>query len=115
MKKLLIALFTVATTSIFAQSGCANPLSEEKFSAELVKVQAHDFDEAKKSAIEALFANCLTSTQIKDLLSELRFEEDKLELSKKAHANVSDPSNFGIIKEIFDFDDSKKAIDGLMK
>ena len=43
------------------------------------------------------------------------FEEDKLDLAKKAYNNVSDPANFGVVKGVFDFDASKKEIDGLMK
>lgn len=115
MKNLtLIILFALSLQSI-AQTGCSSPLSDTQFKTEFKKVTSHDFDEAKKGAIESLFGKCLTSAQIKQLLQQLSFEEDKLDLAKKAYSNVSDPANYGIIKSVFDFDDSKKAIDSLMK
>lgn len=115
MKKVLAVILLITSTQIFAETGCTSPLSEASFQTEFEKVKSHDFDEAKKTAIEALFSKCLTSNQIKQLLQELSFEEDKLDLAKKAYKNVSDPSNFGVVKAVFDFDDSKKAIDELMK
>lgn len=115
MKKALAILLLITTSNLFAATGCTSPLTDAAFQTEFKKVKAHDFDEAKKSAIESLFSKCLTSAQIKQLLQELSFEEDKLDLAKKAYKNVSDPSNFGIVKDVFDFDDSKKAIDELMK
>ena len=115
MKKVLAVLLLFTSAQIFAETGCTSPLSAEAFQTEFKKVKSHDFDEAKKEAIEALFSKCLTSAQIKQLLQELSFEEDKLDLAKKAYKNVSDPSNFGVVKGVFDFDASKKEIDGLMK
>lgn len=113
MKKVLTLLGFIFSITITAQAGCNTPMGKQNFQLELKKVQNHDFDEAKKEAISALFTQCLSSAQIKSLLAELSFEEDKLELAKKAFKNVSDPENFGIVKKVLDFDDSKKEIDAL--
>ncbi len=102
-------------TKSHAQNGCLPKLSKNTFQIELKKIQTHDFDQAKKEAIELLLSQCLTSFQLKQLLQELSFEEDKLEIAKKAYTMISDPSNFGIIKDVFDFEDVKKEIDTLMK
>jgi len=115
MKYFFLSFFFIFGIVITLNAGCESPLSEAEFQNELTKIKSFTFDEAKKTAIESLFKKCLTSNQIKGLLQELSFEEDKLDLAKKAFSNVSDPANFGIIKDVFDFDDSKKEIDSLMK
>ncbi len=109
-----IILIMILGTESYAQSGCLPKLSKNAFQIELKKIKTHDFDQAKKEAIELLLSQCLTSFQLKQLLRELSFEEDKLEIAKKAYAMISDPSNFGIIKDVFDFEDVKKEIDALM-
>lgn len=114
MKKALTVLWLFAIT-LSAQAECDSPMDNSNFQIALKNVQGHDFDEAKKEAISKLFTSCLTSEQIKSLLKELSFEEDKLELAKAAFKNVSDPENFDVIKSVFDFDDSKKEIDDLLK
>ncbi len=114
MKNTLLVLLFILSTQVFAETGCSSALSDGLFDTEFNKIKSYDFDEAKKTAIETIFLKCLTSAQIKQLLQELSFEEDKLELAKKAYDNVYDPKNFGIIKTVFDFDESKKAIDLLM-
>ncbi len=116
MRKLFgLILITFSAIQSNAQNGCSPQFSENAFKAEVQKIKIHDFDQAKKEAIELLLTKCLTSMQLKKLLQELSFEEDKLELAKKAYKTISDPSNFGIIKEVFDFEDVKKEIDEIMK
>ncbi len=116
MKK-LFGLILIIFLSIYshAQSGCLPQFTENSFQLELKKIKAHDFDQAKKEAIEILLNKCVTSLQLKKLLQELSFEEDKLELAKKGYKKVSDPAKFGIIKDVFDFEDTKKEIDMLIK
>jgi hypothetical protein len=109
-------IFTFVTVLFFclqldAQNDCSPKLSLDSFQIELKKIKLYDFDQAKKESIEILFSYCLTSLQVKALLKELSFEEDKLELAKKAYSQVSDPSKFNIVKDIFDFEASKKEID----
>ena len=115
MKK-LIALLLIIFFGIQsnAQSGCSQKLSLDSFQKELKKVKDYDFDQAKKEAIQVLLNKCLTSLQLKQLLMELSFEEDKLELAKKAFNEISNPSKFSIIKDVFDFEDSKKEIDAII-
>ena len=115
MKKAITILGLASALTFSVQAGCDSPMNNDAFQVELTQVQKHDFDEAKKEAISNILNNCLSSSQIKTLLSELSFEEDKLELAKKAFKNVADPENFGSIKEVFDFDDSKNEIDTLIK
>ncbi|MAS52543.1 MAG: hypothetical protein CMD20_04990 [Flavobacteriales bacterium] len=116
MKK-LFGLILIIFLSIYshAQSGCLPQFTENSFQLELKKIKAHDFDQAKKEAIEILLNECITSLQLKKLLQELSFEEDKLELAKKGYKKVSDPDKFDIIKDVFDFEDSKIIIDTLSK
>ncbi|MDA9328775.1 DUF4476 domain-containing protein [Flavobacteriales bacterium] len=111
MKKFLFTILIVSTCQVFAQTGCLGPLSEPAFTTAYNQIKAHDFDDAKKTDIEELFSSkCLTTNQISKLLKVLSFEEDKLDLAKKAYGNVADPENFKSINSIFDFDDSKNEL-----
>lgn len=94
---------------------CSTPMVNTDFKVALQKVQQHDFDEAKKEEIKTLINNCIKTSQLKALLAELSFEEDKVELATLAYPKISDPKNFATIKSIFDFEESKKKIDKLMK
>lgn len=115
MKYFFLSFFFIFGIAITLNAGCESPLSEAEFQNELTKIKSFTFDEAKKTAIESLFKKCLTSNQIKGLLQELSFEEDKLVLAKKAIKIVSDPNKFGIVKDVFDFEETKKEIDLLIK
>lgn len=115
MKKVLTLALVIFGLQIRLYASCSSPLPNKMFETELIKIKAHDFDEAKKIAIEILLEKCLTSIQVKELLKELNFEEDKLDIAKKAFSKISDPENYGVIKTVFDFEESKKVIDGLSK
>lgn len=90
---------------------CTTAISNDSFKSELKKITAHDFDEAKKEATEKLLlGKCFTSEQVKKILEQLSFEEDKLELAKKAFPQVVDKQNFGIISTVFEFDSAKQEL-----
>jgi len=108
---IIILLFANKT---YAQNGCIPKLSEDSFTQELKKIKSYDFDNAKIKAIEVIITKCINSFQLKILLEELSFEQDKLDIIKKAYLKVSDPPNFKIIKSILDFEESKKVVDKLM-
>ncbi len=109
---LLMVFFDIKSN---AQSLCLTQLSEDSFEIELKKIKSYDFDQVKKDSIEILLSQCPTCNQIKELLKELSFEEDKLDIIKKAYSKVSDPSNFRIIKTVLDFEESQRFLDELIK
>jgi hypothetical protein len=118
MKKLL-SIFVLILASVTLNAtpiDCNAPISSKDFQAEIIKIKAHDFDEAKKEATEKLLmGKCFTSAQVKMLLENLSFEEHKLELAKKAYAHVTDKKNYGIISSIFEFDDAKDELVAFIK
>ena len=116
MKKIFIALLIVFfNIPSNAQNGCLPKLSADSFEIKLKKIKNYDFDQVKKDSIELLLNQCLTCNQIKLLLVELSFEEDKLDIVKKAYSKVSDPSKFKSIKTVLVFEESKNMVDQLMK
>lgn len=114
--------FSILTVGFLSFNGygnpedCITPITTTEFQTEVKKIEAHDFDEAKKTATEKLLTSkCFTSAQVKTLLEKLSFEEDKLEIAKKAYSRVTDKGNYGIVKTVFEFDSNKKALDQFMK
>ena len=118
MKKLLSIFILIMTSSNLKANviDCSTTISNTVFQVEMKKITVHDFEEAKKEAMgKFLEDNCFTSAQIKILLSNLNFEEHKLELAKKAYAYVTDKDNFVIINSIFEFDDAKDELTEYVK
>lgn len=112
--KYLFSILSVCIISIQLNAcplECTTAISNDVFKTELNKITAHDFDEAKKEATEKLLlGKCFTAEQVKKILQQLSFEEDKLELAKKAFPQVIDKQNFGIISGVFEFDSAKQEL-----
>lgn len=114
MKTILSILlaFTISLNINACPVECTTAISNEVFQNELKKINAHDFDEAKKEATKKLLlGKCFTTVQVKEILEALSFEEDKLELAKKAFPQVIDKQNYGAIKSVFEFDSAKEELD----
>lgn len=117
MKK-FISIIVLSLITIVSQAtvgDCKNPIGTAAFKSQLKKIQAQDFDEAKKEAVQNFISNnCFTSQQVKSLLEQLSFEEDKLELAKLAYSKVTDKTNFKIILQVFEFDMAKKELESFI-
>ena len=80
--------------------GCSNPMDEGKFIASREMISNAPFDpprltHAKKVAEE----NCLTTTQIIDLIYVFSGESTRLNFAKFAYKHCFDPKNYNQVKE----------------
>jgi hypothetical protein len=78
-----------------------------------------DFSEAKRSVSNQTFkaekltvakqianSNCFTATQVKEILQQFTFEDNKLEFAKYAYAHTYDIGNYYKVNDVFDFSSS---------
>ncbi len=73
------------------------------------------YEEKRMMALKnVLKGNCFTATQIAGLTALFEFENNKLEFAKAAYYRCTDTQNFSVVKNVFQFDMNKEAIDRLM-
>ncbi len=86
---------------------CLQPIDQEMFQQTLTKLAETDFQEDRMELVDKLIASyCLSTKQVKDLIMQFDFEDIKLQIAQKAFNKTVDKSNFLLIKEAFEFDDS---------
>lgn len=87
--------------------GCPIPMSPQDFSDFKSTVQSKDFEATKLTiAKQVLQNNCLTSSQVKEVLSLFDFENSKLEYAKYAYDHTYDIGNYYKVNDAFEFESS---------
>lgn len=85
--------------------------SETEMNGIISAIQAEGFDDDKLNVTQqAIKTRCLTVVQIRKLMDEFDFEEDKLTVAKYAYDSCSDTENYFMLSQAFDFSDSKQAL-----
>lgn len=81
--------------------------------ADVIKtLKAEPFDETRsKLAKQILTARVrFTSSQVRDIVKTISFEESRLPLAKAAYDYVVDPENYYVVAQAFTFSDSKEEL-----
>lgn len=97
------------STQAPAPRGCRNryAMSGTDFNNALQTVKKQSFDDTRlKVAKQVATSNCLSVQQIKQLASELSFEEGKLDFAKFAYDYCIDTKNYFNLNDIFSFSSS---------
>lgn len=93
---------TVAATEVV--DPCAKGMNSTEFSNAKKSISSSSFDDTKVSTIKNIVGGkCFTSAQLKEMISLLSFEDNKLEVAKYAYAYVVDPGNYYVINDEFTF------------
>jgi hypothetical protein len=86
-------------------------MGDLEFSRVLQSIQKEWYDNTKaKSAEQIINTNFFTSAQVKQMLQLFTFEENKLDLAKKAYGKTVDQRNYLIINDVFSFNNSKEEL-----
>jgi|GEM_PF-5837966 len=93
-------------------TGCFQPtLSPEGFSMAMQSVQNRGFESSRMTiAREIVMTNCLTSVQVRDLLTLFSFESSRLELAKHAYHHTVDKNNYYLVNDAFRFESSVREL-----
>ncbi|MBX7243443.1 MAG: DUF4476 domain-containing protein [Bacteroidia bacterium] len=92
---------------------CMRPMDNYTFQGVKTSVSKQSFDDSKMQiAKQVLNTNCLTTSQIKELLQMLTFEKNRLELAKYCYRISFDPQNYFQLNDVFTF---KSSVDELVK
>ncbi|MDP6908036.1 MAG: DUF4476 domain-containing protein [Flavobacteriales bacterium] len=87
--------------------GCPWPMDDAQYADAKNSVTSKTFDDAKLTIAKQITgSNCLTASQVRDLMKELDFEDSKLEYAKFAYNRTYDLGNYYKLNDAFDFDSS---------
>ena len=85
--------------------GCELPMSTQDFNDAKKSISSKSFEDSKLLfAKQVTAANCLLTTQVKDLMMLFSFEETKLQFAKYAYQYTFDLGNFYKVNDAFTFE-----------
>lgn len=86
---------------------CSAAMSDAGFKDLLESMNSKSFEDAKmKVAKQGISANCVSTAQVKKLMEQFSFEENKLEISKYCYDYTIDKNNYFKVNDGFSFDSS---------
>ena len=107
------AIYTTQPTNVVyvngynGKIGCPMPMVPQDFSDFKESVRSKDFEQTKLTiAKQILQNNCLTASQVKEVLGLFDFENSKLEYAKYAYDHTYDLGNYYKVNDAFEFESS---------
>lgn len=87
--------------------GCPYPMSPQQFQQVKNSISSKSFEDSKLTiAKQVIGANCLLTSQVKEIMELFSFESTKLELAKFAYGYTYDIGNYYQLNDAFDFESS---------
>ena len=87
--------------------GCAVPMTSGEFESFKGSVNSKSFEDSKMTlAKQVLNTNCLTSSQVREVMGLFTFEETKLDFAKYAYGHTYDLGNYYKVNDAFTFESS---------
>jgi hypothetical protein len=83
------------------------------FESAKASIKSKSFSDSKMTLAKQMTGtNCLSAAQIKEITTLFDFETDRLEYAKFAHSRCTDPQNYFLVNDAFQFE---STIDELNK
>lgn len=96
--------------------GCPWPLSQEQFENVLQSIRSKSFEDSRIAiAKQVIDANCLLSSQVKQIMLLFSFESTRLELAKYAFGHTYDPGNYYMLNDAFTFESSIEELNNFIR
>jgi len=87
--------------------GCPWPMTPQDFQGVKNSISSKSFDDTKLTvAKQVISSNCLTSSQVKEIMLLFSFEDTRLELAKWAYGYTFDIGNYYKLNDAFTFESS---------
>jgi Domain of unknown function (DUF4476) len=85
---------------------CA-PMSANTLGSVVAQIKKQSFEDNKVNIVkQALASNCISASQVKKLMGEFSFEENKLKIAKMCYAKTTDKNNYFTLNDAFSFSSS---------
>jgi hypothetical protein len=97
----------VYVTGYTGKVGCPVPLSPNEFNDMKQTISSKDFENTKLTiAKQILQNNCLTATQVREIVGLFDFENTRLDYAKFAYDRTYDIGNYYKVNDAFEFESS---------
>lgn len=95
------------------QRGCMMPMDNYTFQGAKNSISQQSFDDTRMQiAKQVVSTNCMTTSQVKELLGLFTYEKNRLDFAKHCYRLTFDPQNYFQINDVFTY---KSSIDELTK
>jgi len=92
--------------------GCPWPMTPADFSGAKASIQKQSFSDTQFKVAQQIFnSNCLTSSQVKEIMLIFSFEETRLDFAKFAYGRTFDLGNYYKVNDAFTFSSSIDELD----
>lgn len=92
--------------------GCPVPMGQLDFDDAKRSISAKSFEDSKLTIAKQITkSNCLTASQVREIMTTFDFEDTKLEFAKFAWDYTYDRGNFYKVNDAFDFESSIEELD----
>ena len=89
------------------KTGCPIPINQNEFSQMKESIRAKTFEETKLTISKQILKdNCVTSSQVREILGLFDFENSKLDFAKYAYSRTYDIGNYYKVNDAFEFESS---------
>jgi len=107
---------TNAVPGYYGPYGCNHPMTSQMFADVKTSISSKSFENSKLTiAKQVISNNCLTSAQVKEILSLFDFETTKLEVAKFAYGYTYDKGNYYQLNDAFNFESSIDDLNNYIK
>jgi len=107
---------TIYVEGYSGQIGCEKPVSADRFERMMERIADASFSDDKVNvAKQVLRTNCLVIEQLVDILEEVAFDEDQLDLAKFAYDHIYDLENYYEVYSVFAFSSSNDELDEFLQ
>lgn len=94
-------------TTTTSAGGCYTPMADASFQDLKTSINAKSFEEARlKVAKQGVSANCVSTSQVRQLMDLFTFEDNKLEITKYCYDYTIDKNNYFKVNDGFGFESS---------
>lgn len=96
--------------------GCSVPMNKASFDRAKQSVADKGFDETRLSTAKQIArSNCLSTSQIVDIMGTFGFEETKLDFAKFAYDYCTDKGNYYLVGDAFSFSSSTEELNSFLE
>jgi len=95
--------------------GCPWPMDQSQFAGVRQSVASKTWDESRIAiAKQVIGSNCLLSSQVRDLMTVMQWEETRLDLAKFAYGYTYDLGNYWQLNDAFEWEQSIEELNAFI-
>jgi len=96
--------------------GCPWPMDNATFNNAVTTINNQSFEDNKLQVAKQVFTtNCMTSSQVAELLKSFDFEQSRLDFAKFAYGHTFDIGNYFMVNNAFDFPSSVDELNAYIR